>query len=494
MEKKMKKVTAFFLSLIMVLGIFVSYPPMTVEAAEDISLSGMAHVQNVGDMPATVTKEEGIDTLVLGTRGRSQRVERITVNLENNTGITGGLEYKVHIQNEGWTDWIPAGSPAGTQGKSYRLEAIQIRLTGYLQYFYDVRYCAHIQNYGDAQGWMYNGAVAGTFGESLRLEEIKVQIVPKESISTTPTLNYRVHRQDYGWEKTWTKDGGVSGTVGQSKRLEGITITVNDNVYNGGIRYKTHIQNIGWQDWMYDGYMSGTQGKSYRLEAIKIELTGDLQYYYDVYYRVHAQNYGWLGWAKNGEASGTEGGSLRLEAIQIVLKPKGSSAPSATYNGVTSVKEDAYYKVEQKPAETTPVVPASGSYNDAYANQVLTIVNQQRAANGLPALTMNEKACNAAKVRAKEIVESFSHTRPDGRTCFTALPETGLSSGIDYWAAGENIAAGQQTPTSVMDAWMNSSGHRANILSSDFTEIGIACYTDPNAYYRIYWVQMFIGK
>ncbi|MBO5509890.1 MAG: hypothetical protein J5962_05465, partial [Lachnospiraceae bacterium] len=347
MKKITKKIFFLILGFMVCIGLIHISPSMSINATTVISLSGVAHVQNVGDMPAMVTKEDGIDTLVLGTRGHSQRVERITVNLANESGIAGGLEYRVHIQNIGWTDWIQSGTPAGTQGKSYRLEAIQMRLTGALAASYDVRYRAHIQNYGDAQGWMYNGAIAGTFGESLRLEEIKVQIVPKNSITSTPTLNYRVHRQDYGWEKTWTNDGGVSGTVGQSKRLEGITITINDNTYGGGIRYMTHVQNIGWQDWRYNGDMSGTQGKSYRLEAIRIELTGELKDNYDVYYRVHAQNYGWLGWAMNGESSGTEGGGLRLEAIQIVLKPKNSSSPEITYGGVTSIKTDAFYRIEK---------------------------------------------------------------------------------------------------------------------------------------------------
>lgn len=75
--------------------------------------------------------------------------------------------------------------------------------------------------------------------------------------------------------------------------------------------------------------MSGTSGKAKRLEAIRIELTGTISSYYDVYYRVHAQSYGWMGWAKNGETAGTAGLGKRLEAIQICLVEKGSDAPNA---------------------------------------------------------------------------------------------------------------------------------------------------------------------
>ena len=88
-------------------------------------------------------------------------------------------------------------------------------------------------------------------------------------------------------------------------------------------------QTYGWsQGWKYNGAASGTRGEGKRLEAIRIQLTGQLAQYYDVYYRVHAQTYGWLGWAKNGSIAGTSGLAKRLEAIQIVIIPKGEHAPN----------------------------------------------------------------------------------------------------------------------------------------------------------------------
>lgn len=150
-----------------------------------------------------------------------------------------------------------------------------------------------------------------------------------ENLAPDVTLTYQTHVQNVGWQD-WVTTGGangkvsaMSGTSGRSLRLEGIRIKVDGNS-NLGIRYKTHVQNIGWQDWVYDGDMSGTSGQSLRLEAIKIELTGADKDKYDVYYRVHAQDYGWLEWAKNGQASGTEGYSKRLEAINIAIVPKGA--------------------------------------------------------------------------------------------------------------------------------------------------------------------------
>ena len=98
------------------------------------------------------------------------------------------------------------------------------------------------------------------------------------------------------------------------------------------------------KSWKKTGELSGTTGKSLRLEAIQIELYGEMAEHYDVYYRVHAQSFGWLGWAKNGEAAGTAGLAKRLEGIQIVLVPKNGKAPAMRYQGITSVKTQAYIK------------------------------------------------------------------------------------------------------------------------------------------------------
>lgn len=328
-NRKLRILLAKLIALIMIISaIYIENPK--IKAEEIITLSGKAHVQTYADVDGKY--EEGI--LTLGTRGQGKRVESITIDFENNTGYEGTLQYRVHRQTYGWTEWINAGSPAGTTGQGKRLEGIEMKLTGELAKHYDVIYSVHIQTYGDNQGWVSNGTLAGTTGESKRLEEVRVKIVPK-NMETTPTLSYRVHRQTYGWEKTWATDGQVSGTVGQSKRLEGITISVNNSSYDGGITYRTHVQSYGWMDKVSNGTMSGTYGKAKRLEAIEIDLTGEIANHYDVYYRVHAQSFGWLGWAKNGEMSGTVGISKRLEAIQIVLVPEGESI-DPNYGGIES--------------------------------------------------------------------------------------------------------------------------------------------------------------
>ena len=111
-------------------------------------------------------------------------------------------------------------------------------------------------------------------------------------------------------------------------------------------------------------------------------------------------------------------------------------------------------------------------------------MNQERAKAGLSALTTHSALTNAANKRAKETQQSFSHTRPNGTNFNTVLKEFNIS----YRAAGENIAYGQKTPQEVVTGWMNSPGHRANILKADFGKIGIGVYKSNGV---IYWSQLF---
>ena len=113
----------------------------------------------------------------------------------------------------------------------------------------------------------------------------------------------------------------------------------------------------------------------------------------------------------------------------------------------------------------------------------------------LSALTLDEDLCKAAAIRAKELVNNFAHTRPNGTSCFTVLDELGISRS----AAGENIAAGQQSGESAFTAWKeddknySGQGHRRNMLGEDFTKIGIAYAYCPDAPYRYYWC-MILAK
>lgn len=117
-------------------------------------------------------------------------------------------------------------------------------------------------------------------------------------------------------------------------------------------------------------------------------------------------------------------------------------------------------------------------------NEILRLVNEERAKAGLSALEYRADAQSAADIRANEIVTVFDHTRPDGSSCFTVL------DGIKKTAAGENIAEYYQTPAQVMDGWMNSSGHKANILNDKFTGLAVGIAESGG---KKYWVQIFVG-
>lgn len=120
----------------------------------------------------------------------------------------------------------------------------------------------------------------------------------------------------------------------------------------------------------------------------------------------------------------------------------------------------------------------------AYEEEVLKLVNQERAKRSLPQLTTNNKITEVAHVRAKELSEYFSHTRPNGKSCYTAADELGLP----YVRAGENAGEGYPDPVDVVKGWMESDGHRASIINPSFKKLGVGCY-EKNG--RLYWIQFF---
>ncbi len=179
-------------------------------------------------------------------------------------------------------------------------------------------------------------------------------------------------------------------------------------------------------------------------------------------------------------------------ATTTTTKAPTTAAPKKKNNSKTTTTTKAAAKptTTKKPAAQTPAQNQSVSgAQTGFESDMLKQVNAQRAKNGKSALTLNQSLCASARVRASEIAKDgcFSHIRPDGSGCFTAI------SGVSYRTAGENIAMGTwgyYGVDEIMDGWMNSEGHRANILNGDFSEVGFGCVVvNGNGY----WVQMFIG-
>ena len=152
--------------------------------------------------------------------------------------------------------------------------------------------------------------------------------------------------------------------------------------------------------------------------------------------------------------------------------------PAATQPTTTAKKPAA-----TQPQATTkkPAVTTAG-----LQQEVFQLVNAERKKQGLSALRYCSEVQKAADIRAKEIVKTFAHTRPDGRSCFTVFDDLNLTG---YWGWGENIAYGYPSSKAVMNGWMNSDGHRANILKTDFTGIAVGVYANSGTYY---WVQLFV--
>ncbi|HHU74760.1 MAG TPA: hypothetical protein GXZ28_09115, partial [Clostridiales bacterium] len=177
-----------------------------------------------------------------------------------------------------------------------------------------------------------------------------------------------------------------------------------------------------------------------------------------------------------------------LENIIANIQNKtGDTQKNNTGNNNTASKEETKKPTTpsptQKPSTSTDNTNDSGLSN--YASEVLRLVNIERSKAGLSALSTNSTLTAAADKRAQETKQSFSHTRPNGSSFSTVLKEFNIS----YRTAGENIAYGQRTPQEVVTGWMNSPGHRANILNANFGKIGIGVYQASNG--TIYWTQLF---
>ena len=146
--------------------------------------------------------------------------------------------------------------------------------------------------------------------------------------------------------------------------------------------------------------------------------------------------------------------------------------PTAEPTAVPTVKPTAV------PTAKPTTAPSDGQSMTSLAAEVISQVNAERAKAGLSSLSVSAELTGAACIRAREIVEQFSHTRPDGSSWST----------VSAAANGENIAKGQSTADRVMAAWMSSEGHRANILRESFSTIGICALKVDGV---IYWVQLF---
>ena len=186
------------------------------------------------------------------------------------------------------------------------------------------------------------------------------------------------------------------------------------------------------------------------------------------------------------EESDVSVGVQGVDAQQEKL-PEFTSAVDETMLG-EAVTADNMISADEATASVksrTATVALTGGYFYSEAYPVLKLINKERKKAGLDPVKIDSKLNAAAMQRAAECAVYFAHTRPSGEDCFSVLSEYGISMG----AAGENIAAGQDSAESVMESWMNSDGHQANILNENYTTVGLGCYLQYGGVPC--WVQVF---
>ncbi len=172
-----------------------------------------------------------------------------------------------------------------------------------------------------------------------------------------------------------------------------------------------------------------------------------------------------------------------------------AGATRSTSFKLTKLKKNKVYYVKVRSYKTSGMRIVTGQYSKTlridkytvqteaqkYAAEVLKLVNAQRTKENLPEVSGTDALNKAAETRAKELVTEFSHVRPDGRDFSSALTDADIKSSL----VGENIAMGQKTPAEVVNAWMKSAGHRAQILTAEYTKVGVGYYhsEDGKNYY-----------
>ncbi len=159
-----------------------------------------------------------------------------------------------------------------------------------------------------------------------------------------------------------------------------------------------------------------------------------------------------------------------------------------TFEETTTNPSTEQPSTEQPATQNPTVEPTSAPTQDfsKFADEVIRLTNIEREKAGLSPLAKRNDMCEVAQIRSIEISEYYSHFRPNGEICFELVKE----KGIRFNSLGENIASGQTTPEQAVREWMNSPTHKDNILTPNFTGIGVGCYRKGNT---MYWVQFFIG-
>ncbi len=183
-------------------------------------------------------------------------------------------------------------------------------------------------------------------------------------------------------------------------------------------------------------------------------------------------------------------GNQIIDSGDIIASSRTTGSKNETIK-LNRVQSGTYYvRVTPKASGTTnySLVLKGGASKSSFEEKVVDLTNKRRISNGLAPLTLNTQLTLASRRHSRNMATQnfFSHTGLDGSTPSDRAADAGYGLG-----AGENILAGLQSPKDVVDGWMNSPGHRANILNADYTEIGLGYFANSGSQYTHYWTQMF---
>ena len=334
-----------------------------------IRLKYQAHVKNVGWMDWVYGDD------IAGTTGKNLQIEAIKIELIGNLPEGANIKYQVHVKNVGWMDWVNEGETAGTTGQNKRIEAIRIKLENLDDY--SIEYVAHVQNVG-WQNWAIDGEMAGTSGKKLQVEALQINIIPKTIravVNIDTNLDSTIDEKNFtisGWAMSNTENTTLNAYIDGEKIDSTVTYYERDDIdeigYGGientpepgfdmdlditnisdgnhtlelrlvdetgteiastsknitidkttvGVKYQTHVSNIGWMDWVKGSTQSNSGGS--KVEAMNVKLVGDLPEDAEITYQVHVQDIGWIDWVSNGEMAGTTGQNKKIEAFRIKL-------------------------------------------------------------------------------------------------------------------------------------------------------------------------------
>lgn len=219
-------------------------------------------------------------------------------------------------------------------------------------------------------------------------------------------------------------------------------------------------------------------GELWNEDAIVIYQTAD----FDICVGGGLSNLGEMYWQSSN--TNVIAGFYNTARTWLGYDPSSCRYPSIVGTGTTVITAGTYDGKRYDKLTVTVIAPPI----EQWKRDVLALVNQERAKNGLTALNWGATCEGAANIRANEIVAAYSHTRPDGSSWSTAcpIPESG---GI----SGENLNAGTAavSPATTVASWMNSPEHRANILNPDFKYLAVGFVFDPNSPHKTYWSQYF---